>query len=124
MRTEKTKFLCNGKPQLLEKFSLEKAENIFCKLVPINGPLSTFQKISILNIYDGAKKIYPKKQKKILRKDLLISEAVFWRCSVKKKKKEKIQKKTVQVFSCEFCEICNHNVFVNISEGLLLGFFC
>ena len=104
MRTEKTKFLCKGKPQLLEKFSLEKAENIFCKLVPINGPLSTFQKISILNIYDGAKKIYPKKQKKILRKDLLISEAVFWRCSVKKKKKKKFKRRQYRCFPVSFAK--------------------
>ena len=51
-------------------------------------PVSKFQKISTLNICDGAKQIYPKKQtnkQKILRRDTLqISVAAVWRCTVKK----------------------------------------
>ena len=38
-----------------------------------------------LNIYDGGKNFYPKKQKDILRRDnLQISVPAVWRCTVKK----------------------------------------
>ena len=49
-------------------------------------PASKFQEISTLNICDGAKQIYPEKQKKkILRRDTLrISVAVIPRFNVKK----------------------------------------
>ena len=48
-------------------------------------PVSKFLKILTLNICDGAKQIYPKKKKKILRKDTLrISVAAVRRCTVKK----------------------------------------
>ena len=59
---------------------MDKKQKIFsCKTV------SEFQTISTLNISDGAKQIYPKKQKKILRKDILqISKAVICRYSAKK----------------------------------------
>ena len=77
MRRENIKFLykyIRWKPQLLEKFhakSDKKQKIFFCT------PVSNFQKMSTLNICDGAKQIYPKKQKKILRKDSVrISEAV------------------------------------------------
>ena len=44
-----------------------------------------FLEILTLNICDGAKQIYPKKQKKILIKDTVqISEAVVGRYSVKR----------------------------------------
>ena len=57
----------------------KKEEIFFCT------PVSKFQKILTLNICYGARQIYPKKQKKILRKDnIQISEAAAWRCSVKK----------------------------------------
>ena len=41
----------------------KKQKNFFCT------PISRFQKISTLNICNGAKQIYPKKKKQILRKD-------------------------------------------------------
>ena len=49
-------------------------------------PIAKLQKISILNICNKAKQIYPKKQKKkLLRKDTLrVSEAVIQRSCVKK----------------------------------------
>ena len=47
--------------------------------------VSKFWKISTLNICDGAKQIYPKKQKTILRKNTLRTyEAVIGRYFVKK----------------------------------------
>ena len=56
--------------------SAKKQKIFFCT------PVSKFQKISTLNISDGAKQIHPKKQNKILRKDTVrISEL---RISVKK----------------------------------------
>ena len=69
----------------------QKAENIFLHTS------ITFQKISTLNISDGAKQIYPKKQKKILlRKDTMrISEAVVGRYSVKK-----VALKICPLFNC------------------------
>ena len=49
----------------------EKQKICFCT------PVSTFQKISTLNICDGAKQIYPKKQKQILTNATVrISEVV------------------------------------------------
>ena len=47
-------------------------------------PVSKFQKISTLNICDGGKQIYSKKQKILTRDTLRISVAVDRRCTVKK----------------------------------------
>ena len=48
-------------------------------------PVSKFQEILKLNIYDEAKQIYPKKRKKILRRDTLrISIAVIRKFNLKK----------------------------------------
>ena len=61
-----------------KKFHWKKQKIFFCTI-------PKFQKISTLNICGGTKYIYPKKQKMLRRKDTLrISEAVVWRCSVKK----------------------------------------
>ena len=57
----------------------QKAAKFLCALAP------EFQKISTLNICHRAKQIYPKKQKKILRKDTVrTSEAVFRGYSIRK----------------------------------------
>ena len=47
------------------KNQIKKQKILFCTTV------SKFQEISTLNICDGAKQIYPKKQKNLLRRDIL-----------------------------------------------------
>ena len=82
VRIEKIKFLHKRKTTAIGKShekSGKKQAIFFCT------PVSKFQKISTLSICDGAKQIYPKKQKKILRKNTVrISEAVVGKYSVKK----------------------------------------
>ena len=74
---EKTNSYISGET-VWKKFHWKKQKIFFCTI-------PKFQKIATLNICDGTKYIYPKKQKKLRRKDTLrISEAVVWRCSVKK----------------------------------------
>ena len=61
------------------KNQIKKQKILFCTTV------SKFQEISTLNICDGAKQIYPKKQKNLLRRDILrILVAVIPRFDVKK----------------------------------------
>ena len=81
--TEKVKFLhkmeatANGKSFVQNRIKSRKYFYV--------QPASKLQKISTLNICDGTKQIYPKKQKMILRRDTLrISVAVVQKGTVKK----------------------------------------
>ena len=72
-----------AKPQLLEK-SFMKNRIKYRKYFSAQQ-VSKFEEISTLNICDGAKQIYPKKQKNLLRRDILrILVAVIPRFDVKK----------------------------------------
>ena len=80
VRREKIKFIHKSEATAIKKKfhakSDEKQKIFFCT------PVSKFQKISTLNIYNEATK---RNKKKILRRDTLrISEAVIWRNTVKK----------------------------------------
>ena len=84
VRRETIKFLLKKERNLRyrKKFHAksDKTQKIF-----FCAPVSKFQKISTLHIWNKAKQIYPKKWKKLLRKDTLrVSEAVVRRCSIKK----------------------------------------
>ena len=79
----KIKFLYKSKTTAIGKIfmknQIKKQKILFCTTV------SKFQEISTLNICDGAKQIYPKKQKNLLRRDILrILVAVIPRFDVKK----------------------------------------
>ena len=81
---KKIKFLYKSKTTAIKrKFRVKsdkKQKTFFCTAVP------KFLEILTLNICNGAKQIYPKKQKKkVLRKDILqLSVAVIWRFNVTK----------------------------------------
>ena len=121
MRREKTKLLHKGETTAIGKSFLGKSRKYFSA--------HQHQNFRTLNICNGAKQIYPKKQKKkILRKHSLRTiEAVVQRCSVKQEEILNIYRKTTQVpaqvFSCEFCEICKNTYFVEHLQTAAFGIF-
>ena len=76
MKREKTKLLHREETTAIGKSFIGKSRKYFSA--------HRHQNFRTLNICNGAKYIYPKKQKKILRKyTLQTTEAVVHRCSVK-----------------------------------------